>query len=260
LFSSLLPAQEDPGPYYLSLKKEILYAGSGLLGTATGLYLKQNVPAIGLDALGRPSLLDIDELDLFEDEEEEADFDFAPKVAGQLSDLTLFTSVGLPTLLLSHRKTRRDFGRIGVLYLETMLINQALTDIAKYTVRRPRPFVWKDDFVPDTPLSSNDRASFFSGHTSGAAAASFFFARVFTDYFPDSRLKPYVWGAAATLPAVTGYLRVKAEKHYPTDVMVGYVLGAAIGYLVPTLHRPRTRERRLKISPGVGGLNLFLDF
>ena len=39
------------------------------------------------------------------------------------------------------------------------------------------------------------------------------------------------------LPAVTGYLRFKAGKHFPTDIIVGYGVGATIGYLVPELHK-----------------------
>ena len=141
-----------------------------------------------------------------------------------------------------------------------MLINQALTDISKYTVLRPRPYVWTEGFPANRALNSNDQASFFSGHTSGSAAATFFFARVFSDYFPGSKLKPYVWGLAATLPAVTGYFRVKAGKHYPSDVITGYLVGGAIGYLVPTLHKRPMSEQRMKISPGLGGLNLQLNF
>ena len=258
LFGYSVFAQNEPSPYYLSLKREIIYGGSGLIGTAAGTYLNRNVKPITFGELRSPNLLDIDQIDILDDDD--LGFEFAPKSAGQLSDITLYTSLGLPALFLGHKRTRRDFGTIGLLYLETMLINQAITDITKYTVLRPRPLVWTEGFTSDHSLSSNDRASFFSGHTSGSAAASFFFARVFSDYFPDSQLKPYVWGVAATLPTVTGYLRVKAGKHYPTDVLIGYLVGGAVGYLVPTLHRRPLKERRLKVSPGIGGFNLNLEF
>ena len=46
-----------------------------------------------------------------------------------------------------------------------------------------------------------------------------------------------MWAVAASIPAVTGYLRVRAGRHYVTDVATGYALGAAIGWLVPTIHK-----------------------
>jgi len=203
IISLPLTAQDEAksSPYYLSLKREILYGGAGALGTAAGLYLNKNVQSITFGDLKSPDLLGLDKLKSFSDGSNR-DFRFAPRSAKQLSDIMLYTSVGLPTLFLSHRQTRRDLGTIGVLYLETMLLNQALNDITKHTVLRPRPYIWSEGFAADQPLNSNDRASFFSGHTSTSAAATFFFARVFSDYFPDSRLKPYVWGVAATLSLI----------------------------------------------------------
>ena len=91
LASVSVQAQEDAGPYYLSLKRELLYSGSGAVGTAAGFYLNQNLKPTTFGALERPNFLEIDELDIFDDDEDEdLDFEFAPQSAGQLSDLTLF--------------------------------------------------------------------------------------------------------------------------------------------------------------------------
>jgi membrane-associated phospholipid phosphatase len=46
----------------------------------------------------------------------------------------------------------------------------------------------------------------------------------------------FVWGA--TLP-LAGHLRIGADNHYLTDVLVGAVVGGAIGVVVPyVFHRP----------------------
>jgi membrane-associated phospholipid phosphatase len=140
-------------------------------------------------------------------------------------------------LLLAGEKTRRDFGKIAVMYAEVALINLGLTDIIKSSALRPRPYVFDEDLDPETIITNGDRAAFLSGHTSGTAAGSFFFARVFSDYYPNSKLKPYVWGAAIALPALAGYLRIRAGRHYPSDVIAGYALGALVGYFIPVLHR-----------------------
>ena len=89
------------------------------------------------------------------------------------------------------------------------MLNAGVTLLTKYTVRRIRPF----NFDPNTSLekktSVNAKASFFSGHTSITATNSFFTAKVFSDYYPDSKWKPMVWTVAASIPAITGYLRVR---------------------------------------------------
>ncbi len=81
------------------------------------------------------------------------------------------------------------------------------------------------------------RLSFFSGHASNTAAMSFFTAQTLVQNRPDMQNKGLVWATAATLPALTALWRVKAGKHFPTDVIVGYGIGALIGVLVPNLHR-----------------------
>lgn len=93
-------------------------------------------------------------------------------------------------------------------------------------------------------LTKSARYSFFSGHTSSAAAMSFFTAKVFSDYFPDSKWKPLVWTMAATLPALTGYFRIKGGKHYPTDVIMGYTVGALIGFFVPYIHQTKWKPKK----------------
>ena len=60
----------------------------------------------------------------------------------------------------------------------------------------------------------------------------------------NSKLKPMVWSLCAALPVLTGVLRYKAGKHYWTDVLVGYVVGAAIGVAVPYLHSVKLKFNR----------------
>ena len=157
--------------------------------------------------------------------------------AQRASDVLLLTAPLLPFALLLDEPMRKDALPVGVVALETYLLTSGLTSLTKSLTRRTRPYVFNPEAPMERKLSRDARRSFFSGHTSMAAAASFVTAQMYSDYHPNSRMQPYVWATAATLPAVMGYLRVRGGKHYVTDVIVGYVVGAGIGLLVPALHR-----------------------
>lgn len=243
----------DDGPYHLSLKREMLVGGVGALSIGVGTYLQNQ-----LDSPLRRELkiTSYDQISSFD----RLGSNFELGNSRKLSDYGLYAGAALPMLLFTDNNMRKDFMTIGLLYAETMAIAGGLTNITKAGFARPRPYVYGPEWAPETPLKSGDQASFISGHTSLSAAGSFFFARVFSDYHPDSKLKPFVWGLAATVPAVTGYLRVRAGRHYPSDVIAGYALGATVGYLVPTLHKKKVLPKGMRVNAGVSGVRLNYRF
>lgn len=157
--------------------------------------------------------------------------------AHRFSDITLHSSFFSQFALAFDKNSRDEVGTVGVMMLETALLTNGITNIFKGTVKRKRPFTYNDMAPLEKKTARNGRYSFFSGHASNSASYSFLTAKIFTDNNPGSKWNPYVWTAAATLPAVTSLLRVKAGKHFPTDVIVGYAVGAAVGFLVPELHK-----------------------
>ena len=163
---------------------------------------------------------------------------------GKTSDYVLYTTALLPALFLSEHHTGRDIKTLLVMYAEVFTFNYGATEIAKNLAKRPRPYVYNTELPIDTRTNSTSRKSFFSGHTSQTAAACFYFAKVIHDYHPTltKGLRIGLWTFAVTIPAVNGYLRVKAGKHFPTDVISGYVVGAASGLLIPQLHRTRNSK------------------
>ena len=77
---------------------------------------------------------------------------------------------------------------------------------------------------------------------------------MFHDFNPGSAAEPFVWGAAALIPAAVAYYRIEAGKHFLSDNIVGYTLGATMGVLVPQLHKKAGRGG-LSMLP-VQGLNV----
>lgn len=159
--------------------------------------------------------------------------------SAKLSDDLLYTALVVPaTLALSSRcRDIRQGGGVALMGLEALMLSAGLTNTVKNTVRRPRPYAYNANVPMEIRMGKDARRSFFSGHTSTSAAATFFTAQVFSDLYPESRWRYVVWSGAATLPLIVGVQRYKAGKHFPTDIAVGYLVGAVSGILVPRLHK-----------------------
>jgi membrane-associated phospholipid phosphatase len=171
--------------------------------------------------------------------------------AAKASDILLYGTMAAPVSLALTDQGSRQAGTLGVMYLETLLLQGGLTYLAKNAFSRTRPFVYNDN--PDIPLAlkmeRTARRSFHSGHTSSAFASMVFLASVFERLYPSSSARGWVWGGCLTAAATTGYLRYAAGRHYPTDILVGAAVGAFVGYLVPSLHEVEAAEQ----AGGPGG-------
>lgn len=185
--------------------------------------------------------------------------------ARQASDIILVSSlIVMPQLFLSQNHTRKDLGSLMIMSYEVLSINYGLTNIVKSAVNRTRPYAYNPDYTYEERTDKESRFSFYSGHTSTTAAISFLWAKVMTDYHPDMSkgYKIGIWSFAALLPATTGYLRMKAGKHYPTDVITGYALGALTGWLIPQLHK--NKNQKLSVYPtrvqNANGIGLRMTF
>lgn len=241
-------------PYHLSFKRETPYVVTGGALAGLGLYFKDKNPIFTPNELLTLDPNDINPLDRIAT-------NHSSITAHEVSNYLWYGSFALPVSLMLDKKMRQNSGQLCVLWLEACIINAAATQVFKHTFRRPRPFVFDPDADIELKLRTNAKASFLSGHTSMTATNTFFAAKVFSDYYPDSGWKPVVWTVAATIPAVTGLMRVRAGRHYPTDVMAGYALGAFVGCMVPHLHKkPLFGKQDITIIPGFNGANMVWVF
>lgn len=245
---------QGEGPYQLEWKRETAIVGAGALSLGIGQILSKQADlytAGDIYSFRREGVNGFDRVAV----------GLSSEPARQASDHILHGSYLLPALFLAGNPSRREFGKISAIYGEVAMLNAGLTVLAKTSIRRPRPFVLNEKAGLESKQNFTAGASFFSGHTSCVAANSFFAARVFTDYYPESKWKPVVWGAAIALPALTGYLRVRAGKHYPSDVITGYAVGAAVGYFIPKLHKKKARlPEGMSLNMGFSGMHIEWQF
>lgn len=221
-------------PYNHPIKKELRYLISSGAILATGLtmgYLDQTKP-FSEDELAGLDKYKINNLDRGTIK------NWSPSIQ-KASDFMLVGITFLPVLFLGEHHLKKDVKSLAILSLEVFAFNYGTTLIVKSTVNRTRPYVYNTSLPISTRTDKESRLSFYSGHTSQTAAATFLFAKVISDYHPTLKpsIKIGVWTFAVTVPALEAYFRVKGGKHYPSDVIVGYVLGAFSGWLLPELHR-----------------------
>lgn len=183
------------------------------------------------------------------------------ETSGFYSDLALFSSFLVPVSLIVDKEIRSDALQIGVLYLETMgIMANAYTWGVSFT-KRIRPYVYNPEAPFEKKLGRGTTNSFYAGHPAAAAAATFFAAKVFSDYHPNSRLRPYIWAGALVPPAIVAYYRYADGQHFPTDILVGIPLGAAIGIIVPHLHkRKNSKVSLIPVHSYYSGLVLNIKF
>lgn len=144
-------------------------------------------------------------------------------------DALLVTALGLPAVKGDWRGTLQAGESLSAAFL--------VTSGLKYAVHENRPD------------GSNDH-SFPSGHTSSSFAAA------------ASLEKRYGWQAgipAHVLAAFVGVARIKADKHFAHDVIVGAAIGEASGWLFTSRKDARVRLLPWGDSSG-GGVQVGMRF
>ncbi|MGA3121675.1 MAG: phosphatase PAP2 family protein [Polyangiaceae bacterium] len=188
--------------------------------------------------------------------------------AATYSNIGLYTAIGFAVVdpVLSGFRDGTDALLVDAfMYAESGSLALTLTDITKIAVRRPRPIDYKNceltngaTTIPASCNSTDLGLSFFSGH---AAAVSAIGATATYLAFVRAPRSPRPWitlGIATALTAFVSYERVRAGEHFPSDVIAGSLAGAAVGLLVPHLHRHRAEAPAVwvGVAPAPGGGSL----
>ncbi len=215
--------------FNINWKKEWAYMGAGVGTCLVGYYLLDAAEPATMEAY-----LNLDGSKINGFDRIALNYNSAP--ASEWSDYLSNGSSILPLLVYISKVRDKKWLESSIMYFDVLTLNTGLVTISKYAVGRHRPFLY-DDEKARTSFGVSDSASFYSGHTSFASSNCFFAAAIFQRAYPDSPAVPYVYGIAATIPAITGFLRVRAGSHFPSDVIVGYAAGAAVAYSVIQVHK-----------------------
>ncbi len=240
---------EGQEAFKINWKKEIGYWGVGLSANGLGYLLYENTSDIRFEDWQNLDSENINNFDRPAIYNNSVQADFYSDVVGN-------GSVILPLIVYALKIKDKDWRVSSIMFLELAMVNFAVNNITKYGFRRPRPYVYSETFGVDQVINRAGRASFISGHTSFAASNSFFAAALFHRAYPDSPLVPYVYIASSSIPIITGINRVRAGKHFNTDVIAGTIAGAAVATLVIQVHKRDDLILRTSTN-GVGLVKVF---
>jgi membrane-associated phospholipid phosphatase len=129
---------------------------------------------------------------------------------------------GVPVLLFGISLIKKDsFTRQRSFYIgASVLTSIMISNIVKYSVNRPRPFVTYP-FIEK--LSSGGSPSFPSGHTSDAFALATSISIAYPKWYVI--IPSFAWAGAV------GYSRMDLGVHYPSDVLMSAIIASGSAYL-----------------------------
>jgi membrane-associated phospholipid phosphatase len=222
--------------YRWSVDVPILAAGTTLL--ITGNLLKVNrkfVPAEGLDV-------------------SDIHWSFDRRVIGEhstkadtYSDYFRDASVAYPMVLAmiyqpAGTRVNGTFRR-SIVYGEAILITEGISWFIKKSVDRPRPFTYlPSSELPDNPAYDVTSEAAFRSMPSGHASISFCAAGfTLSDHLISRPHASWQERAAVNflggfLAGVTTGMRIEGGQHFPSDTIVGGLIGTTGGVAVPLFH------------------------
>lgn len=135
-------------------------------------------------------------------------------ITNAMSAIGIITIVGITGYLLRRKDAKKDI----TLYISSILVCLAFTNIIKIVVRRIRPFHM---------LLEASGFSFPSSHSSIATIVYGYLILLINKYYQGSKKKIYI-SLCVFLVLLTGLSRIYFNVHYITDVIAGFCLGLII--------------------------------
>jgi hypothetical protein len=236
---------QSTGPYVLETRRDLGVSAVGLGLLAAGLLVQSNVQPLTpqeVEALDPANVNGFDR----------PATKLWSRTASKASNVLVLTVLAAPLALPAIGTEKENVVTLGVMYAETVMLENGIVQLLKGVTERTRPFAYNDD--PEVPeekkLRATARKSFPSGHTSNAFAAAVFLGTTYSRLEPESAARKWVWAGSLAAATSVGYLRYRAGKHFPTDVVTGAIIGASVAYLVPKLHETHA----VYLTPSSGGM------
>jgi YegS/Rv2252/BmrU family lipid kinase len=157
---------------------------------------------------------------------------------------TMFATIGMTiwTTLIAVPLLVRKHRRAAIFTVAVMVSASLLTTGIKLLYARSRP-TWQD------PVGKLVSRSFPSGHASSSAALAGVLIVLAWMFIRRAGLRRAVYVGAVALALVVGADRVLLGRHFPTDVIAGWLLGAFVVLLGLTIYSPIPHSHAESAAP-----------
>lgn len=149
----------------------------------------------------------------------------------------------------------------SIAYSLALGMTLVLGELVKEGVSRARPYERYCEDDPSSPGCGNEDAyaSFYSLHSGVAFTNAGFSCSMHLErnLYGDAGADGASCATSLVMASTVAILRVAADRHYLTDVLVGSALGMVVGYLVPIFMVPEHRTPGEVAVPGTIIMPLF---
>ena len=168
------------------------------------------------------------------------------------SDYSAYITIGSAFYCLYESDKKILFNNLLV-FSEIMIAQSAIAKWTKTLTHRYRPYVYDEDVSYDKKKQRNSQHSFFSMHSSTVfAAATSGYYYYSNNYGHNIVMGSILFGSASA----TAILRVASAQHFPSDVIVGAIVGSGISYVICKYHQ----NKKLKLSFGYDSVDISYRF
>ncbi len=185
---------------------------------------------------------------------DELSHDDFSSTASSVSDALFVVGLTAP-IVLELGRNDDDTGRRLAAYAGGVAATGAAAGLLKELWRRPRPYNFHTSPAVRAyakHAGKDATVSFPSGHTALTFAAAAAGGWIYADGSTDTTARAGVWFAGTAVAGATAVLRMRAGKHYPSDVTMGIVLGAG-AVAVPALVLGDVDLSGTEVAAMVGG-------
>lgn len=154
-----------------------------------------------------------------------------------LSSTSKYISVGVPVgyFVAGLIHDNKDLKQKAAYTAAAILLNTATTTLLKNVVKRERPYNTYTGIFPDKIESD---FAFPSGHTSSAFATATSIA--------ITTKKWYIAVPALAWSAGVGYSRIYLGQHYPSDVIMGAIVGSSSALICHWASKQLAKRKKSK--------------
>jgi membrane-associated phospholipid phosphatase len=134
----------------------------------------------------------------------------------------------VPLTLLSYGLLKKNsFAQRNAFVISiSLMTTMSASEILKYSINRPRPFISYPDIQN---VTSSSGPSFPSGHASIAFSLATSVSLAYPKWYII--VPSFLWAGAV------GYSRMDLGVHYPSDVLFGAVLGTGSAILIKVINQ-----------------------